>query len=142
MNSLLLQTYLDAFKRIHCYSIDGKKNPAKALILYVIISLIHDEIIKDNRIKIEYIKEKYKEIQQCFNIITPYQYPYYFLESEDFYHLKWKVKRLKTKSPSTKFIRDNIEYAYLDEELWELLQVEEIREQFKTIIEDYYLSEQ
>ena len=49
------------------------------------------------------------------------------------------VIKVKKKAPSAKFIRDNIEYAYLDNTLWDLLQDVETREYFKERIINAYL---
>lgn len=74
-----------------------------------------------------------------YSATTPYQYPLYFLENESFYHLKWKNGRIKTHTPSAKLIRENVEYAYFDNALWDLVQNQEMRNHFRTIIENYYL---
>ena len=68
------------------------------------------------------------------------QYPYYFMNSESFWHLKWKENYIKTKAPSAKFIRDNIEYAYLDNALWDLLQEPEVRQQLREALVSHFLT--
>lgn len=88
--SLLLQTYLDAFKSLHCQIVEGKKNPAKALIVLSILELISEEKDYHNHVSIEDIKDRYQELQVKYSVTTPYQYPLYFMENELFYHLKWK----------------------------------------------------
>ena len=74
-----------------------------------------------------------------YSATTPYQYPLYFLENEDFYHLKWKDNKVVTHTPSAKLIRENVKYAYLDNALWDLLQEKEMRDHFRRIIENHYL---
>ena len=85
------------------------------------------------------IKESYERLQKKYSATTPYQYPLYFLENESFYHLKWKNGRIKIHTPSAKLIRENVEYAYFDNALWDLVQNQEMRNHFRTIIENYYL---
>ena len=137
--SLSLRTYLDAFKSLHCQIIDGKNNPAKALIVLSVLELISEGKDNHNHVSRADIEDKYKELQDKYSVPTPYQYPLYFMENEMFYHLKWKKEKIKTHTPSAKLVRDNIEYAYFDDELWELLQDKSILNEFRTVIENYYL---
>lgn len=139
ISSLSVQTYLDAFKSLHCQVVGGKKNPAKALIVLSILDLISDGRCSENQVNRSDIEEQYKKFQNKYNVPTPYQYPLYFMENELFYHLKWRSGKIKTHTPSAKLVRENVEYAYLDNELWELLQDEGIRSEFRSVIEDYYL---
>lgn len=70
--------------------------------------------------------------------------PYFHLGSEPFYELVWKPdKRPETNShtPSAKYLRDNLAYAKLDDDLWELLQVQENRDYLKQVIINRYLKE-
>lgn len=61
--------------------------------------------------------------------ITPLSLPFYFLSSEPFYEIVWHalppIKSLKC--PSSKTLRTYVNYARLDEQLWELLKNEEHR---------------
>jgi hypothetical protein len=58
-------------------------------------------------------------------------YPYYYLKKESFYILNGQINR---KTPSDRYIIENIQYAQFDDDLWILLQVKENREKIKTII--------
>ena len=93
-----------------------------------------------NKFYIADIKESYERLQKRYSATTPYQYPLYFLENESFYHLKWKNSKIKTHTPSAKLIRENVEYAYFDNALWDLVQDQEMRNHFSKIIENYYLN--
>ena len=137
--SLSLQTYLDAFKSLHCQIVDGKSNPAKALVVLAILDLISEGRDNNNRASREDIEAQYKKLQEKYGVPTPYQYPLYFMENELFYHLKWKEERIITHTPSAKLVRENVEYAYFDEALWNLLQDESILNEFRSVIEKYYL---
>lgn len=138
MNQILVSFYKDAFSSLHCSVCKGKVNIAKPLLLLSTFELIGD-CEQDNRFDLQSIKEKYEELQKQYAATTPYQYPLYFLENEDFFHLKWKEARIKTHTPSAKLIRENIEYAYLDNALWDLLQEQQMREYFRTIIVNNFL---
>jgi putative restriction endonuclease len=71
--------------------------------------------------------------------VTPFFKPFYYLQFDGFWHLKGKTDNVKTDRPSPKFLRENIDYAYLDNALWDLLQEASIREHFKLIIESHHL---
>lgn len=138
MNQILVSFYKDAFSALHCSVYRGKVNIAKPLLLLSILKLIGDDV-QSNRIEIYSIKEKYEELQKQYAATTPYQYPLYFLENEVFFHLKWKETRIKTHTPSAKLIRENIEYAFLDNALWDLLQEQQMREYFQTLVVNNFL---
>lgn len=138
MNQILVSFYKDAFSSLHCSIYKGKLNIAKPLLLLSILELIGDGM-QSNRIEIKRIKEKYEELQKQYAATTPYQYPLYFLENEDFFHLKWKETRIKIHTPSAKLIRENIEYAFLDNALWDLLQDQQMREFFQTLVVNNFL---
>lgn len=138
-NSILLSLYNDAFASIHCQIYKGKLNIAKPLIIMSMLELIEQGDAVMNKFNITDIKESYERLQKNYSATTPYQYPIYFLENEGFYHLKWKNSKVKTHTPSAKLIRENVEYAYFDNALWDLVQNQEMRNHFRTIIENYYL---
>ena len=138
MNQILISFYKDAFKSLHCSMCNGKVNIAKPLLLLAMLDLM-DYSTQENRIDISNIIKKYTELQKQYESTTPYQYPIYFLENEEFFHLKWRNTRIKTHTPSAKLIRENVEYAYFDNALWDLLQDKQMRECFKTVITSNFL---
>jgi putative restriction endonuclease len=77
--------------------------------------------------------------------VTPYYYPFFHLNAEPYYHIKWKdgvTPPRQAITPSNRYLLTNVEYAYLDNELWELLQDPAIRREFKEQIINHYLKEQ
>ena len=138
MNQILISFYKDAFKSLHCSVCNGEVNIAKPLLLLAMLDLM-DYSTQDNRIDISNIIKKYTELQKQYESTTPYQYPIYLLENEEFFHLKWRNTRIKTHTPSAKLIRENVEYAYFDNALWDLLQDKQMRECFKTVITSNFL---
>lgn len=63
-------------------------------------------------------------------------YPYYYLKGEEFYYL---IGSHYPKTPSAKFLRENVEYASLDDDLWQLLQDEGARNEIKEAIISYFI---
>lgn len=54
--------------------------------------------------------------------LTPLCYPFYYLKTDKFWHLSWKANgSTKTETPSVSWIRRNVDHAYIDEELWLML---------------------
>lgn len=54
--------------------------------------------------------------------LTPLCYPFYHLKTDKFWHLSWKTNGCnKTEAPSASWIRRNVDHAYIDDELWLLL---------------------
>ena len=73
---------------------------------------------------------------------TPFNMPYFHLNAEDFYNIKWEpgvIPPRQAESPSGKFLAENVDYAYLDDTLWELLQDKSVREEYKDAIITHYL---
>lgn len=73
---------------------------------------------------------------------TLFYKPFFHLSKDTFYNLVWKKDREPPKgchTPSAKYIRENIAYAYLDPELWDLLQDAEVRSEFREAIINHYL---
>ena len=73
---------------------------------------------------------------------TPFNMPYFHLNAEDFYNIKWKpgvIPPRQAESPSGKFLAENVDYAYLDDTLWELLQDKSVREEYKEAIITHFL---
>lgn len=119
--------------------VGGTPNKAKPLLMLSIIDCIEENIIVDNKILFDIIAQKYKELlPQMKGTIAKENYPFYFMSSDSFYHLRWRNSPIKTKAPSAKFIRDHIEYAYLDYALWDLLQEKNVRQEYRDLIINYY----
>lgn len=117
--------------------VGGKRKVAKPVLLLAIIQAIRDNLLTDNQIKYsDELEGIYKGLYAKYGeSLSPMKYPFYHLTSDDFYHIKGQ---LPTKSPTPKQLKEKIEYAYLDTQLWELLQSEENRQEFQKAIEEYF----
>ncbi|MBP3716609.1 MAG: hypothetical protein J6I79_03810 [Paludibacteraceae bacterium] len=117
----------------------GENNIAKPVLFLAILKGIEDGEILGNRVVLsDYLESKYKEIFLSFRAtkITSIAYPYYYLNSEDFYYVKGNTTK---KTPSIKFIKEEIEFAALDDELWDLLQDNEIRQIYAQAIISHFI---
>lgn len=115
----------------------GKKKVAKPILLLAIIQAVSEKSIIKNEIKYTDELEKiYLSLYQKYGeMLSPMKYPFYHLQFDGFYHIKGY---LPTKSPTPKQLKEKIEFAYLDEQLWNLLQEEENRELIRQRIEAFF----
>ena len=117
----------------------GQVNIAKPVMVIAIMQGIEDGSIRANRIQYsESLITTYNNLFRSFsnNSITSSVYPYYYLGSEEFYFIKGKKART---TPSAKFLRENVEYACLDDDLWELLQDPETRNELRETIIQHFI---
>lgn len=141
----LLDYYIDLVRQIKRGNYRGRVYNAKPIFLLFVLDQIEKKVIKSNHILFSTLisTDSYERFtKQYSSKPTPIQYPFYYLQTEPFWHFIWKYgEEIKTDiPPSTKFIRDNIDYAYLDNALWDLLQDAENRKRIKDSIIDYFFS--
>ena len=70
---------------------------------------------------------------------TPLCKPFFHLTNDQFWHIQWKTAITFT-SASDKIMRENVDYGYLDNALWDLLQDKEIRDFYRKVIIDNFLT--
>ncbi|WP_218079350.1 HNH endonuclease [Anthocerotibacter panamensis] len=122
-----LNFYLDKFSKLKVDLSRGSA-PYKPVLLLSVIELIGQGIIVNNQIPIspELIATylKYKNCLSEIKFQADLAQPFYFMKSEGFWHLKPRpnheiiTERLNT----LKKLREHIQYAYLDNKLFILLQ--------------------
>ena len=139
--NLLLDYYVTEVLSVTQAHAKGVVVPAKPLLMVSVIDYINQGKCSDNKIiftdLIDFYDTNLKLTNAC---VTPMSYPFYFMGSESFWHLRRKNQFIKTKAPSAKFIRENIEYAYLDNSLWDLLQEEQVRQLLRETIVTHFLT--
>ena len=152
MLNLQLMLYDEMLKQLKLGFRDGKAATSKPVYVLSIIESINDNQLTENKIYFnnENIKTHYKEFSERYKgqITTPFLpffiRPFYHLSSEPFYSLIWKddtVPPPNSHTPSAKYLRENLEYAKLDDDLWELLQDSENRAYLKQTLVKTYLNE-
>ncbi len=128
-------------------NIRGVFSNAKPILLLAIIDEIAEGEIIGNRLPYthEALKNKYHalySILETNKTVTPINKPFFHLCSEPFFHIGWKYGTTIPKqamSPSDSFLREHIEYAALDYELWDLLQNAEVRNELRETIINHYI---
>lgn len=138
-SSLKLEYYKNLLCSMKVAKLRGKINIAKPIMLLTIITLIGEGKIIGNKISFTNdIINTYNEIFLSYrpgNVTRPI-YPFYYLKSEEFYYINGNTSRC---TPSAKYLRENVEYAVLDDQLWDMLQDANIREELKQTIIKYFL---
>ena len=141
-NEILLKYYIDIFLSIKRANYHGKKVMAKPILLVSLFDCISDNIVLNNKIIHTTLKNTYSDFFSKYHYKeTPIQYPFYFMASESFWHLKWRGNPIKTKAPTDKMLRNNVDYAYLDNALWDLLQDAENRERLRGSIVQHFFND-
>lgn len=138
--------YKNSILSIHRGLAFGVPSNAKPLFLLSIIRGIEEGVIIGNKFtyeeKLEAIYKEQCSLYEHDRKAAPFYKPFYHSAREHYYDIKWKggkVPAHKWHTPSPKFIKENIDYAYLDDGLWELLQDQSIRNEFREIIVNHYL---
>jgi len=125
-----LSVYEKEFSKLKINKFKEHNRPHKVAMLLAVIELIETGIILNNQIYYsEPLKQAYKNIFRQLsksNDTNNPNYPFYHLKSSAFWHLKTKNDAFFHSLPSSqslsgKQISENIEFAYLDNELFALL---------------------
>lgn len=148
-----LAKYIDQFANLNVNISNGSCAPHKPILLLTIISLIDSGDIWENVIR---PTDKIRAIFEALWInyvpkelpfaVAPWT-PFWHLKNEPFWHFKPKeigfdIDSLAEPGQTAKIgeIRDNIAYAYLDQELFDILQYKEIRAVLQRQLIETYLS--
>lgn len=139
--------YINLLLETHRGNYRGFSSNAKPFFLLSLFELIGRGNILGNMFKLPFpeLEAMYKHIYNKYEPdknITPIYKPYFHLNSESYYIIKWKAGTdIPTQSiiPSFSFLQNNIEFASLDSELWNMLQNAEIRDEFRDAIVNHFL---
>ena len=154
--NLIAETYKEIVLKTKRGNSRGIFSNAKPVFLLSIIDAIEDGFIVGNKIMYENIElqelyySDYRKYQYGEGLlyrpnatITPYSLPFFHLNAEPYYHIKWKqgtVPPMQSKSPSSKYLCNNVDYSYLDEELWNLLQDSAFRSLLRNALINKYFN--
>lgn len=127
----------------------GEVIVAKPVLLLAIIDGIDSEVFINNRFFINewleghylMLMSKYAKLSQ-FDDLTGIEKPFWHMETDGFWHLQYPGEtRSKSHTPSKAWQKDNVSYAYFDEELWFLLQNKEWRIKLRDYIVEHKLTD-
>lgn len=142
-----IQTYKAEFENLRPSRVGGRSRPHKGAMLLAVIDLIDQGIISRNQIPFndalrDAFSERFSLYKQDNDKDDPAQ-PYFYLSSSRFWHLspvegredELAQRRAASSHGSAKQIKSLIEYAYLDEELFKLLQNDVYRSILADVLE-------
>ena len=113
----------------------GIKKIAKPVLLLAVIKGIEDGVFTQNCFEYEQLARIYEEVFRKYAEIakqteyTPLYYPFYHLQTSDFWNLSLKNPHSarSCSTPSPGWLRNNVEYAYINPMLWDMLQQKDYR---------------
>ena len=135
--------YVRSIESIRQKRINGETIVAKPVLLVAIIDSIENHAFMNNQFVInDWLEEHYNMLMQKFTKnsqfdgTTGIEKPFWHLETDGFWHLNYQGERLsKGRTPSKAWLKENVEYAYFDEDLWILLQ----NNVWRTKLRDYII---
>lgn len=126
--------YIDLIKQVNIGNYRGRKIFAKPIFILTIIDVIERKCVVVNHFQYEDLQKAYSSIYKFYigDRETPMCKPFNYMQNDGFWHCQMSDASIPLHS--AKAIRDNVEYAYLDNALWDLLQDKDIRELMKSEI--------
>lgn len=122
-----LAHYEEEIKSLKQNKLHGAVNIAKPVLVLAVTQLIDDGLLQDNVILLtKGLEDRYTKLYEQYDRtgkITRIDYPFYFMLNDRFWNIKWIGEpKEHENAPWRKFMKEHVEYAYLDEDLWCLLQ--------------------
>lgn len=123
---------------------EGHKKPHKLIMLLAVIDLADDGLMNEN--KIFFDGNLLRHFENYFRLVASSEDwcqpgpPFFHLRTSSFWHHHVKpgkeqaYAKLKTSGGGAKRIVDNIEYAYLSEDAYEIIRDPESRQQLRELI--------
>ena len=133
MSCKMFDVYADGLNKLNVDRSSGRAKPHKVCLLFAVFDLIEDEKISDNRIFLnDELKARFTHYFDKFRADGDRDnpsLPFFHLRSSSYWHHKLNsgVKYNHKYSVSEKSVNAYIEYAYLNEDLFALLQNEKHR---------------
>jgi putative restriction endonuclease len=122
---------------------NGKIINAKPILLIALFDHIEKGAVNNNKIlfdnELKKCYENYYSVYEPEKQITPFYKPFFYLQSDGYWHLSWNNNTEK-KLPSVKYLRENVKYASFDNALWDLLQEAEARNVLRETVINYFLT--
>ena len=143
-------SYVEIFRNLSTGVQNGKKLPHKAVLLLSILTLVENVTITENKIHLDkIIANTFASTwgEYLHNTKTPSVWiPFWYMKSEPFWHFKALADENILQNllcfaghPSVGQMRNVIKYAYVDEQLFSLMQDREERLKLKKVLIETYL---
>ena len=140
--------YTKRIMNIKQAKIRGEVIVAKPVLLLAIIDGISNDLFKNNEIQLtEWLESRYVMLMQQymkssqFDKPTDISNPFWHLQSDGFWHLQLVERPQEGVTPSKRWLKENVSYAYFDEDLWLLLKHEVWRTKLRDYIVEHKLTD-
>ena len=134
--------YAKRIMNIRQAKIKGEVIVAKPVLLLTLIDGISNNVFVDNEFGLtEWVEEHYMMLMKKytsssqFSNVTGIENPFWHLATDGFWTLQYRIDPPNGTSPSKRWLKENVEYAYFDEALWILLQ----NKVWRTKLRDYII---
>lgn len=139
-----LSKYCNYFSKLNFASTKKRGNaPYKPILLLSVIDLISQDIIQENKIPVS--DELVETFNKYWQILSPnykggLHYPFFHLQNDGFWYLHLKQDFNGLQPRTTNKLKQAVEYASLDSELFDLLQDQITRQQLIDILISIWFS--
>jgi putative restriction endonuclease len=140
--------YAKRIMNIRQAKIRGEVIVAKPVLLLSLIDGISDSIFVDNEFGLtDWLEEHYLMLMKKytnssqFSNVTGIENPFWHLATDGFWTLQYRIDHPSGTSPSKRWLKDNVEFAYFDESLWILLQNKVWRMKLRDYIVEHKLTD-
>lgn len=145
----LFDYYVEKISKMKQAVVKGEKVLAKpALLLAIIDGISEGKILHNDIVLTKWLEEKYYmqllHYSKATQILNPtgIEKPFWHLQSDGFWHLKYPQSLYKNNMYPTKtWILTNVECAWFDDDLWSLLQDKEWRQKIRKFLIDNKLTQ-
>lgn len=145
----LIKKYAALFSKLNRATQNGVKAPHKPVLLISILQAIDSAEIKENRIEITPVlvarfKDNWKWLVKESFFSPNFSLPFFHMKTEKFWHLRISPGKeiVLTSSNSVRSftqLKEAVDYAYLDESLFDILQQKSERDLFyHLLLENYF----
>ena len=140
--------YTKRIMNIRQAKVRGEVIVAKPVLLLAIIDGISSEVFCDNEFCLtEWLESRYVMLMQQymkgsqFDRPTDISNPFWHLQSDGFWHLKYEEEPQDGATPSKRWLKEKVTYAYFDDDLWALLQNKVWRLKLRDYIVEHKLTD-
>ncbi len=141
--------YTKRILKIRQAKVSGEVIVAKPVLLLALIEGVEKGVFTRNQFVInEWLEERYLALMRLyardsqFDEPTGIEKPFWHMETDEFWHLLCNEEKSgKSKTPSKAWLKEHVEYARFDDDLWMLLQSREWRTRLRDYIIEHKLSD-
>ena len=128
--------------------IHGEVIMAKPVLMLALIDGVESGVFANNRFTLnEWLENRYRTIMHQytrhsqFPKPTDISNPFWHLSTDGFWHLKPETMADKSTTPSRSWLKENVNFACFDNDLWVLLQNKDWRTRLREFIVKHKLSQ-